>query len=114
MFETLKKFFIKKKKTYDPEQVQGFKPTFIFPDADLVHEALAISEERRVEIANNMERNMEKIRNLPYAMEEILKDIKHPNELFYLAMIVGTWYANKEKELKIKKMLGGFLGKNGE
>ena len=43
-----------------------------------------------------------------------MKDIKHPNELFHLAMILGSWYANKEKEVKIKKMLGGFLGKNGE
>lgn len=96
----LSKLFGKKKEKKNPLQVYE-----IVRDTDNVVEALGMTEERAEKLTTICERYMAIADNVVEVMEKVSKDCFHPNELYYVSMVITIMHEKMKEPTLVQLIL---------
>jgi len=97
----LKKLFKNKKQNLLPTDKNDVTIHILDSETTLIHQALGLSEERRDFIHDKMSKYIETSRDkvvVTAFIEELSKELIHPNELFFAAYSLGN-YAGQQAEM---------------
>lgn len=97
-------------KSYTGEPVVNLLIRVINPEEDQLHASLGITEERLKFLADLVENAVQKSATgnlgIPGALDQISPELKHPNEIVYAGIILGSWYESSQRANAVAKMLG--------